>query len=157
MRIRSVTVGPATLEAVVAFAPGEPLRTRDVPGLAAGALRLLPGLRGHSCENGAGASFAAELEDTEVAHALEHAALEIAALAGSPATLRGRTSWDFTSDGAGVFRVMLEYEDDLVMLGALTVATDVVRAASGESAAPDVAAEVRRLRGLRRCRGPDVP
>jgi hypothetical protein len=150
VRIRSVTVGPETIDAVVAFEPGEPLRTSEAPGAAEVLLRVLPGLRGHRCENDTGTSFAEELADTEIAHALEHAALEIAAMAGSPVTLRGRTTWDFAADGPGVFRVALEYDDDLVVLGSLAVAADVVRAATGEGAAPDVAAETSRLRGLRK-------
>jgi hypothetical protein len=150
VRIRSVTVGPETIDAVIAFEPDEPLRTSEVPGLCEALLGTLSGLRGHRCENDAGASFAKELADTEIAHALEHAALEIAAMAGSPVTLRGRTTWDFAADGAGVFRVALEYDDDLVVLGALSVAADVVRAATGEGVAANVTAEASRLRELRK-------
>jgi hypothetical protein len=150
LHIRSVTVGPDTVEAVVVFEAGEPLRTSDMPGGPTTVLRLLPGLRGHRCDNGLGATFAEEIADTELAHLIEHAALEIAALAGSPVTLKGRTSWDFVADGPGVFRVSLEYDDDLVVLGALSVATDVVRAAFSDAPAPDVEAEARRLRGVRK-------
>jgi len=150
MRVRSVTVGHDVLEAVVVFEPGEPLRTSDFPDAPREVLAILPGLRGHRCDNGAGATFAEELADTELAHLLEHAALEVAALAGSPDTLKGRTSWDFAADGPGVFRVTLEYDDDLVVLGALDVAAKVVRAACGAGVGPDVAAEVRRLEGLRK-------
>ncbi len=150
MRVRSVTVGHDVLEAVVVFEPGEPLRTSEVPGVPGAVLALLPGLRGHRCDNGTGATFAEELADTELAHLVEHAALEIAALAGSPDTLHGRTSWDFAADGPGVFRVTLEYDDDLVALGALDLAAKVVRAVCCGGEAPDVEAEVRRLRGLRK-------
>jgi len=149
MRIRSVTVGPDAIEAHVVFTAGQPLRTSEVPGASERVLSLLPGLRGHRCHNGRGATFADELEDTELAHLLEHAALEIMAVSGSPDTLRGRTSWDFRADGEGVFRVRLEYDDDLVALGALDVAGALVRWLLGGGQAPDVAAEAGRLRGLR--------
>jgi hypothetical protein len=149
MRVESVTVAPAAVEAVLRFEPGEPLRTSDVPGLVDAALRTLPGLSGHRCDNDAGLTFVEELRDTEIAHLVEHAALEIMAMAGSPATLRGATSWDFAADGRGVFRVRTAYDDDLVAIGALRCAAGLVGAiASGESA-PDTVVEARRLRELR--------
>jgi hypothetical protein len=156
MRIRSVEVSPSAVEAIVVFEPREPLRTSEVPGAVERALTLLPGLRGHRCDNDAGLSFADELSDTELAHLLEHAALEIMAMAGSPTTLRGATSWDFTEDGPGVFRVSVAYDDDLVAIGALTAAEEAVRWIAGEGsdasagAAPDVIAASRGLRELRR-------
>jgi hypothetical protein len=64
--------------------------------------------------------------------------------------LRGRTSWDFAADGPGVFRVTLEYDDDLVVLGSLDVAAKVVRAVCGGDAPPDITQEIGRLRELRR-------
>lgn len=149
MRIASVDVSPGSVEARVVFAPGESLRTcarvRDR------ALALLPGLKGHRCDNGAGLSFADEAADTEIAHLVEHAALEVMALAGSPATLAGRTTWDFAADGPGVFRVRLACDDDLVALGALKAAASAVAwCESGEGDAPDIVAEARRLREARR-------
>lgn len=150
MRIASVEVGTGAVEALVAFELGEPLRTTGVPGCPERLLGLLPGLKGHRCDNDAGLTFADELADTELAHVLEHAALEIAALAGSPHTLKGRTAWDFARDGRGVFRVAIEYDDDLVALGALRAAEDVVRWLIAGGEAPDVQCEAVRLRGLRR-------
>lgn len=139
-------------ESVVEFAATEPWRTSDVPGTADRLMRLLPGLRGHRCDNGEGRTFAEELSDTELAHAFEHAALEVMALAGSPDTLRGETRWDFHADGRGVFRVRVAYDDDLVCLGALVLAERAVRAAVGGDEAHnlDVPQEVAALRALRR-------
>ena len=151
MRIREVRVAPDAVEATVAVEPGEPLRTSDVPDAVPRILRLLPGLRGHYCDNDAGRSFPDELADTELAHLLEHASLEVMAMAGSPAGLAGSTSWDFARDGRGVFRVRLAYDDDLVAVGALKVAAAALAwCVDPEGAAPDVEGEARRLRGLRR-------
>ena len=153
MRIRSVTVGAGSAEAVVVFEDGEPLRTADAPLARERLLRVAPGLRGHSCDNDRDARFSDELADTEVAHAIEHVALEVMVLAGSPDRLRGETSWDFACDGRGVFRVRLDYDDDLVCVGALRVACAAVRWAMddpGAGDAPDVAAEAASLAELRR-------
>jgi hypothetical protein len=151
MRIERVTVGADAVDAIVRFEPGEPLRTSDVPGMPERALRCLPGLRTHRCFNEGDLPLRDELADTEIAHLLEHATLEIMAMAGSPTTLRGETSWDFAADGRGVFRVRLAFDDDLVALGALKAASEAVAgSADGAGPAPDVEAEARRLRDLRR-------
>jgi Cyanophycin synthase-like N-terminal domain len=161
VRIVSITVDPARVEAVVEFPRAEPLRTSSFPGLSERALRLLPGLRGHRCDNGAGMTFIDEMADTEVAHLLEHIAVELMALSGSPTTLAGRTEWDFRADGHGVFRVLLEYDDDLVAIGALKEAAAIVGWLTGtatgdaghagsDSGTPDLRAVVGRLRTARR-------
>jgi hypothetical protein len=149
VRVEHVTVGERSLEAVVRFEPGEPLRTSAVPGLPERALMLLPGLSRHRCDNDTGAVFPAELRDTELAHLLEHATIELAALAGSPRTLRGETSWDAARDGRGVFHVTVAFDVDLVALGALKVAAALVQALMDDTQAPDIDADVARLRGVR--------
>ena len=157
MRCLSITVGARAVDTVVAFAADEHLRTSALPDLPARAMTLLPGLRGHRCDNGAGLTFAQELADTEVAHLFEHVAVELMALAGSPDTLAGRTTWDFRRDGRGVFHVLVDYDDDLIAIGALTEAVPIVRwlCAPNEDVVetlPDVRAAVARLRKLRRRR-----
>jgi hypothetical protein len=151
VRIETVTVAPGAIEAVVRFEAGEPLRTSEVPGACERALGLLPGLRGHRCDNADERSLAEEVADTEFAHLLEHVALEIMAMAGSPVTLRGETRWDFAAEGRGTFHVRLECDDDLVALGALKAAGAVVDwCVRDEGAPPDMVGEARRLRELRR-------
>lgn len=147
MRVESVSVAEGSLTALVRFDPDEPMRT--TPELAARAIALLPGLARHRCDNDAGLTFTAEARDTEVAHLLEHVACELMALAGSPRRLRGETSWDFARDGRGVFRVTLAFDDDLVALGALKAAAEVVEALRDGREPPDVEATVARLREVR--------
>jgi len=143
-------VDPERIEAVVVFAEGEATRTAEVEGAAHRALTLLPGLRGHRCDNAAGKRFSDEVSDTELAHLLEHVALELMVLAGSPDTLRGDTAWDRSADGPGVFRVRVAYDDDLVCLGAIRLAERIVTwSLSGSDSAPDVVSGSRRLKELR--------
>ena len=149
MRVTDTNVTPELLRAVLVFDADEPLRTSEVPGLAAAALEVLPGLKGHRCRNGAASSFAEELKDTELAHLVEHATLEIMAMAGSPETLRGTTSWDSAADGPRTFRVSVAWDDDLVALGSLRCACALVSALVDGEKHPNVTAEARRLRGLR--------
>ncbi len=126
IRIERVAVGPERVEAQVRLGPGMPLRTSAAPGLADAVLSALPGIVRHRCWCGSARGVVAELADTEVPHLLEHAALEIMVVAGSPRSLEGRTSWDFAADGVGVFRVELEYDDDLVALAALAEAATAI-------------------------------
>jgi hypothetical protein len=151
MRIRSIDVSTDAVEAVISFGVDEPMRTSEAPGSAARVLRELPGLRAHRCDNDAGVPFREEALDTEFAHLVEHCALEVMALAGSPVTLRGTTRWDFATDGRGVFHVAVAYDDDLVALGALRAAAALVAwSVEGTGEPPAVEDEARRLRLLRR-------
>ena len=155
MRCVSITVGAKAIDAVVAFEQVEPLRTSSFPGLPARAISLMPGLRGHRCDNGEGLTFVEELADTEIAHLLEHVTVELMALSGSPDTLAGRTVWDFAADGRGVFHVRIEYDDDLVAIGALSEASAIVDRlcaldARPDAPDPDIHAVVAGLRVVRR-------
>ena len=148
MRIERVTVGPDRINVVVTMAEPEP-RRRVGRAAAARALELLPSLASHHCENRDGRGFVDEIAETEVPHLFEHITLELMAQAGSPRSLRGETSWDFRRDGRGVYHVSLEYDDDLVCLGAIKAAAELVRVVADGGALPDIAGTVQRLTTLR--------
>lgn len=150
MRIEAIEVAEKTVTATVRVTDPECMRTSCAPDLVPEALELLPGLVRHTCENDLGASFIVEMRDTETAHFLEHVAAELMALSGSPRSLRGHTGWDFARDGRGVFRVALEFDDDLVAIGALRDAARIVEwLIHHEAHKPDPDAMVRDLRELR--------
>lgn len=149
LEIERIDVGPEQLEAVVRAEPAY-ARTSAVPGVADRALALLPGLVRHTCENGTSHGVVAELADTETPHLLEHVAVELMALAGSPRTLRAETVWDFARYGAHVYRVRIAYDNDLVALGALRDGLRIVDWLLGVTAEqPDVEAIVVALREAR--------
>lgn len=149
MLLTEVAADAGALSVRVVVGPGEPLRTCEIPGLADAAVRALPGLRGHRCDNGAGLTFSDELRDTEIAHLVEHVALELMAMAGCSPALRGETSWDFATDGRGVFRVRIEYQDEDVARAALAFACDVADALVSGRATPDAGEEAQLLRRMR--------
>ena len=150
LRIERVDVGPERGEALVRVTDRDFVSTAAAPGLPERALRLLPGLARHTCENGSAHGHIAELADTETPHLLEHVACELMALSGSPRTLRGETAWDFTADGPGMFRVRLAYDDDLACLGALRNGVDVVEWLLGAAfEQPDVERIVTELAAVR--------
>lgn len=148
--IDRITVGSDRVEALVHVVDAEYLRTSSSPGLPTRAVDLLPQLVRHRCENTDGKELLRELADTETPHLLEHVTVELMALSGSPRTLQARTSWDFSADGPGVFRVSLAYDDDLVAVGALREGLAVTEWLLWPIAEkPDIAAIVERLRSLR--------
>lgn len=147
--LERIEVGETRVEAQVRVAEGAPLRTSGSPGLAAAVLALLPGLDRHRCECGTAHGIVAEFADTETPHLLEHVALELMALSGSPRQLAGRTSWDLRTDGPRVFRVSLDFDDDLVAVAALEAGVRVVDGLLGVTPAPDISKEIARLRTLR--------
>ncbi|MCE5203937.1 MAG: hypothetical protein ABFC80_03635 [Coriobacteriales bacterium] len=149
MRVHAVTVCPDRVDVVVGIDEEGITRTATAPDVPERALRLLPDLEKHFCHNGSGRTFAEEIRDTEVPHLFEHVVMEIMAQAGSPRSLKGETSWDFRRDGKGVFRVSVEYDDDLVCLGSIKLANQVMGYLLDGGEVPDVEAETGRLRELR--------
>ena len=150
MRVDRVTVLPERVDVLITVGGAETLRTSADERVSERAMEMLPGLGRHRCDNNQRRTFADEIGDTEVPHLFEHVVLELMALAGSPRSLRGETVWDFRRDGDGVFRVSLEYDDDLVCLGAIKAAGRVVRYVLDGGKPPDIGAEREDLLALRR-------
>jgi hypothetical protein len=151
--VESVEVRPDWIEARVRVSQERFVRTTGFPELTSRASGLLPGLARHHCENGVDLPLLEEFADTETPHVLEHVTLELMAMAGSPRSLKGETSWDFSADGHGVFRVRLAYDDDLVALGALRLGVEVVDYLLTLAEKPEVHVRVAQLRAARRVRG----
>jgi hypothetical protein len=147
--IEHVEVAPERVDATVRVVSQRYMRTSGFPETGRRALALLPGIERHRCECGASHGITAELADTETPHLLEHVALELMVLSGSPRTLRGDTRWDFKQDGPGTFHVLLDYDDDLAALGALKEGACIVEALLQDAPAPDIEAAVARLREAR--------
>lgn len=147
--VERVDVRDAAIEARVRVRDPRLTRTSTVSGLADSALELLPGLLRHRCDCGSSHGIQRELADTETPHLIEHIVLELMALSGSPRSLRGETEWDFAADGRGVYRVRIEYDDDLVALGALERGVQTANALLSGEAPPDQRVLAEQLRALR--------
>jgi hypothetical protein len=162
LTIGRIDVGPEIIEALVRAEPS--LSTTSAsPGLAERAVQLLPGLARHTCENGSNHGILAELASTETPHLLEHVAVELMALSGSPRSLRAETVWNFATDGPDTYRVRLAYDIDLVALAALREGLPIVDWLMGATAEkPDIAVAVAVLRetrvvGSKPAARPDTP
>lgn len=147
MRVSSVTVCSDRVDVIVCV-DDDRMRTSMDGAVVTRALEVLPGLAAHRCSSGLPGGFVEEMHDTEVPHLFEHMVLELMAKAGSPRDLNGETVWDFKREGHGVFRVTVEYDVDLVALGAIKTARGLMGYVLEGGDRPDVSAEVARLAAL---------
>ena len=139
--IRKVTIGPRNLEAIVEVAPSAPLRTSDDAEGTELVRDLLPELADHVCLGDAAPRFGEVVEDTELAHLLEHVTVELLArtdvagdiASGQTAELDERT-----------YRITLACPDDVLVAAALSSAAWILQWAysGGGDPRPDIEAIV---------------
>jgi cyanophycin synthetase len=108
----------------------ESLDTSDIPGFSDRLVSSLPSLFAHPCTRGSAGGFVARLrEGTRLPHVLEHVALELQTLTGSDVNF-GRV---VHSGDAGVWWVIVEYDEEDVGIESVREAANIIRGAiSGE-------------------------
>nr|WP_315522551.1 hypothetical protein [Olegusella massiliensis] len=144
--ITRVEVGPRKLTARVHLADDAPLMTSDDLEGTARVYYLLPHIVDHVCLGDSSKTFKDVMGNTELAHLLEHTAVELLAqtdIAGD--TLSGRT---FTvPDDLRAWDIELVCTDDVLVAGALVSASWLLQWAytDGSDPKPDVKATVQGL------------
>jgi len=122
----------------------ESVTSADIPHFNEQLLAALPTLREHPCSRGAPGGFVDRLEQgTHIPHILEHVALELQNLAGSDVGF-GRV---VESGDAGVWWVIVAYEEEDVGLQSMRDAVSLARASMGGPPF-DIAAAVAELQDL---------
>ena len=145
--IRKVTISPKNLEAIVEVAPSAPLRTSDDAEGTSLVLDLIPELADHICLGDASSHFGGVIENTELAHLLEHVTVELLArtdLAGDISS--GRT----IEVGDRLYEITFACPDDVLVAAALSSAVWILQWAysGGGDPQPDVDAIASGLVGL---------
>ena len=154
--IKKVIVGPRNLEAIVELAPSAPLMTSEDPKGTELVLDLMPGLADHLCLGDSSSSFGEVVEDTELAHLLEHVTVELLARTD----VAGDVSSGLTTGlGDGLYQITLACSDDVLVAGALSSAVWVLQWAysGGSDPRPDVDAIVDGLVSLVESLGAEEP
>ena len=130
MQVLKISIQPELrrIQLLVEMSDPERLVTSQVPHLPRRLFRLLPEMATHRCENGHGLSFRQECRDTEIPHIFEHLIIELQGRAQPVEVLRGETEWDWSVDPWGQFHVTVEYENELLALGAIRLAEKMIRA-----------------------------
>lgn len=144
---QKVTVRPETMEVRVRLADGAPTRTsEDIEGTNR-VYQLMPQIADHVCVCDKGDSFRSTLGDTELAHLLEHVAIEFMTRVGYEDITVGRTT---DTDEDRVWDVELSCPDDALTLGALSSAAWLMEWAfsGGADPSPDVDHTVAGLKAL---------
>lgn len=145
--IQKITVKPTTMVARVRLANGAPLRTSEDIEATNRVYQLMPQIAEHACVCDKGDTLRASMGDTELAHLLEHVALEFLARLGVQDISAGRT---IDTDEDRTWDIELTCPDDALTLGALSSAAWLMEWAysGGADPKPDVDHTVAGLRQL---------
>lgn len=138
---------------VVEIADLEPLTTMGDARIPRILFKLFPRLATQQCHNDGGYSFRHEAGATEIPHVFEHLILEIQdqVRRGSGASLAGETQWNWTEDPCGRFYVTVDYDNEVVALGAIRLAERIINALDRRNTAGlDMSREIACLRDLAR-------
>jgi len=123
--------------------------TDKAPHIPKQLFKMFPNLATHRCDNGNGHSFFEECQATEIPHLLEHLIIEIQGQAFPHTQLSGETHWNWQVDPRGRFHVYVEYENELLALGAIRLAEKIINAISNHRLNQiDPKAEIRKLRRI---------
>lgn len=147
--ITKVAVAPQHFTARVTIANGGPLTTdQDLVGTTH-VYNLLPDIIEHACLGDRGATFKDVMGATEVAHLLEHVAIELMARTGIAGDISCGRTWEVTGEPRA-FDVQLACPDDVLVASALSSAAWILQwAYSGaRDPRPDVDAIVAGIRSL---------
>lgn len=138
---------------VVEIADSDAYTTQGNARIPRSLFKMFPRMATQRCHNDEGYSFRREAEATEIPHLLEHLILEIQdqVRRGQGAPLTGETQWNWTQDPRGRFYVTVDYDNEIVALGAIRLAERVINALNSKDfICLDVPREITRLRDLAR-------
>jgi len=140
---------PNRVKLVVEMADPNCYSTQDAPHIPKLLFRLFPHLARHRCDNDRGHSFRRECRRTEIPHLLEHLIIELQGQAQGSGLLKGETQWNWRVDPRGRFHVYVDYDNEMLVLGAIRAAERIIRALDSRAIDDiDVEAEVEELRKL---------
>ncbi|MBN2580930.1 MAG: cyanophycin synthetase [Pirellulales bacterium] len=132
------------LEAWVDLGEWHDKPSHEIPGFNERIMQWLPSMIEHRCSIGQRGGFFQRLATgTYPAHILEHITLALQSLAGTPATF-GKAR---KTSQPGIYRVVVEYEEEAVARACLESAKQIFLAAA-RNEPYDVPGEVQRLRNL---------
>lgn len=147
--IEKVTISPRTLSAEVRFGEDAPLYTGDSPEGTKLVAALIPELANHACYGDGGATFGEVMDNTELAHLLEHVTVELLARTNRAGSISAGQTRAIDAQ-SGLFELRLACPDDVLVAGALSSASWIIDWAysGGSDPEPDVDAIVQGLVAL---------
>ena len=127
--------------------------TSEAPHLPRILFRLFPRMAAQRCHNDDGLSLRREAQATEIPHLFEHLILEIQnqVRRGEGTPFCGETQWDWVVDPQGRFYVTVDYDNEMVALGAIRLAECIINSVDDKTFSQiDMTREMTRLRDIAR-------
>ncbi len=150
MKVTSIAMENGKARIVVEMRDPERFLTTDMPHVPSKLLELLPGMRMHKCDNYDDLTFDRECMQTEVGHLFEHLVNELQLQMYDDGSFKGETCWDWTLDPKGVFHILTEYRDEVVLVAAVRTAESMIsRIDLGRYDASDLLFDMRLLRSVK--------
>jgi len=118
---------------VVEMADPNCYSTKHAPHIPKLLFKLFPHLARHRCDNDNGFSFRRECQSTEIPHLMEHLIIELQGQAQRSGVLKGETQWNWRVDPKGRFHVYVDYDNEILVLGAIRAAERIIRALDSRS------------------------
>ena len=123
--------------------------TEHAPHIPRLLFKLFPHLARHRCDNDNGYTFKKESRATEIPHLFEHLIIELQGQVHRTRVLKGETQWNWRIDPRGRFHVYVDYENELLVLGAIRLAERIINALDTRSIDEiDLEAEFEKLKDL---------
>ena len=102
--------------------------TEHAPHIPRLLFKLFPHLARHRCDNDNGFTFKKECRATEIPHLFEHLIIELQGQVQKTRILKGETQWNWRIDPRGRFHVYVDYENEMLVLGAIRLAERIINA-----------------------------
>ncbi|MDI6827623.1 MAG: hypothetical protein QME62_03955 [Armatimonadota bacterium] len=102
--------------------------TEHAPHIPRLLFKLFPHLARHRCDNDNGYTFKKESRNTEIPHLFEHLIIELQGQVQKSKILKGETQWNWRIDPRGRFHVYVDYENEMLVLGAIRLAERIINA-----------------------------
>ena len=123
--------------------------TEHAPHIPRLLFKLFPHLARHRCENENGFTFRKESRSTEIPHLFEHLIIELQGQVQKTRILKGETQWNWRIDPRGRFHVYVDYENEMLVLGAIRLAERIINALDDRRVEDiDLKREVEKLKTL---------
>ena len=123
--------------------------TEHAPHIPRLLFKLFPHLAKHRCDNDNGYTFRKESRATEIPHLFEHLIIELQGQVQKSRILKGETQWNWRIDPRGRFHVYVDYENEMLVLGAIRLAERIINTLDDRHADDiSIEAEIEKLREL---------
>lgn len=123
--------------------------TEHAPHIPRLLFKLFPHLARHRCDNENGYTFRKESRATEIPHLFEHLIIELQGHVQKTRILKGETQWNWRIDPRGRFHVYVDYENEMLVLGAIRLAERIMNALDDRQIEQiDIDKEIKKLKVL---------